>query len=277
MPIKLIALDIDGTLLTYRNELTPRTRAAIAAAQAQGVKVALVTGRRFGSAHQLLQELQLDVLLISHNGALTKDVTTLATLGYHPLNVEVAQQIVHAGRAFGADVICCDDPHGHGVMVLEGISASNRALQRYLEKYRHAVREVEDLLAYLDHDPIQMMFSGACDPMEAFAEQLQTALGGRIQLFKTRYRALDLTILDALSHTASKGGSLAEIANQQDIARAEVLAIGDNFNDLTMLRYAGTGIVMGNAEDELKQLGFELTDTNEADGVAKAIEKHVLL
>jgi hydroxymethylpyrimidine pyrophosphatase-like HAD family hydrolase len=134
MPIKLLALDIDGTLLTYRSELTPRTRAAIEAAQAQGVKVVLVTGRRFGSAHQLIQELQLDVMLISHNGALTKDVLTLETLGYHPLNVELAQQVVHAGRAFGADVICCDDPHGHGVMVLEGISAQNRALHRYLEK-----------------------------------------------------------------------------------------------------------------------------------------------
>ncbi len=276
MPIKLIALDIDGTLLTYRSELTPRTRAAIEAAQGQGVKVALVTGRRFGSAHQLIQELGLDVMLVSHNGALTKDVTTLDTLGYHPLKVELAQQVVHAGRAFGADVICCDDPHGHGVMVLEGISTSNRALQRYLEKYWHAVREVEDLLNYLDHDPIQMMFSGACDPMDAFAEQLQTALGDQIQLFKTRYRSIDLTILDALSHTASKGDSLAEIASQHGIVREEVLAIGDNFNDLTMLRYAGTGIVMGNAEDELKAMGFEVTDTNAADGVAKAIEKHVL-
>jgi 5-amino-6-(5-phospho-D-ribitylamino)uracil phosphatase len=276
MLIKLIALDIDGTLLTYRSELTPRNRAAIEAAQAQGVKVALVTGRRFGSAHQLIQELGLDVMLISHNGALTKDVTTLATLGYHPLKVDLAQQVVHASRDFGADVICCDDPHGHGVMVMEGISASNRALHRYLEKYWHSVREVENLLEYLDHDPIQMMFSGACDPMDAFAEQLQTALGDQIQLFKTRYRSIDLTILDALSHTASKGDSLAEIANQHDIAREEVLAIGDNFNDLTMLRYAGTGIVMGNAEDELKAMGFEVTDTNEADGVAKAIEKHVL-
>ena len=276
MPIKLIALDIDGTLLTYRSELTPRTRAAIEAAQSQGVKVALVTGRRFGSAHQLIQELGLDVMLVSHNGALTKDVRTLDTLGYHPLKVDLAQQVVHAGRGFGADVICCDDPHGHGVMVLEGISASNRALQRYLEKYWHAVREVEDLLDYLDHDPIQMMFSGACDPMDAFAEQLQTALGDQIQLFKTRYRSIDLTILDVLSHTASKGDSLAEIASQHGIAREEVLAIGDNFNDLTMLRYAGTGIVMGNAEDELKAMGFEVTDTNAADGVAKAIEKHVL-
>lgn len=275
MPIKLIALDIDGTLLTYRSELTPRTRAAIEAAQAQGVKVALVTGRRFGSAHQLIQELGLDVMLVSHNGALTKDVTTLDTLGYHPLKVDLAQQVVHAGRAFGADVICCDDPHGHGVMVLEGISPHNRALQRYLEKYWHAVREVEDLLDYLDHDPIQMMFSGACDPMDKFAEQLQTALGDQIQLFKTRYRSIDLTILDALSHTASKGDSLAEIASQHGITREEVLAIGDNFNDLTMLRYAGTGIVMGNAEDELKAMGFEITDTNEDDGVAKAIEKHV--
>jgi hypothetical protein len=276
MPIKLLALDIDGTLLTYRSELTPRTRRAIEAAQDRGVKIVLVTGRRFGSAHQLIRELGLDVMLVSHNGALTKEVTTLATLDYHPLDVAVAQQVVEAGRAFGADVICCDDPHGLGVMVLEGVSAQNRALHRYLEKYRDSVREVADLLAYLDHDPIQMMFSGRCEPMDEFAAQLQTALGGQLQLFKTRYRSLDLTILDALSQTASKGQSLAAIAATHGIAPDEVLAIGDNHNDLTMLRYAGLGLVMANAEEELKQLGFELTASNEEDGVALAIEKYVL-
>ena len=100
-------------------------------------------------------------------------------------------------------------------------------------------------------------------------------MAGRVQLFKTRYRSIDLTILDVLSVTASKGASVAALAAQHGIAREEVMAIGDNFNDLTMLRYAGKPLVMGNAENELKALGFEITDTNEADGVAKAIEKYV--
>ncbi|HMB28702.1 MAG TPA: HAD hydrolase family protein, partial [Blastocatellia bacterium] len=84
------------------------------------------------------------------------------------------------------------------------------------------------------------------------------------------------TILDALSATASKGASLATIAKKHGVARQEVMAVGDNHNDLTMLRYAGLGVVMANAEDELKRMGFELTSSNEEDGVAEAIERHIL-
>ena len=101
-------------------------------------------------------------------------------------------------------------------------------------------------------------------------------MNGRVQLFKTRYRAYDLTILDVLSATASKGESVARLAGLHNIAQTETMAIGDNHNDLTMLRYAGKGLVMGNAEAELKQMGFELTASNEEDGVALAIEKYVL-
>lgn len=236
----------------------------------------LVTGRRFGSARELVQKLELEIPLISHNGALTKNIETLETLDFHPLDTGIARMIIGIGRELGVDMICCDDPHGLGTMVIERVSEDNKSLHRYLDKYRDSVVTVPDLLEYVDHAPIQMMFSGRCDPMDEFAEDLKTAMGERIQLFKTRYRSVDLTILDALSVTASKGASLSAIAKKHNIDREEVMAIGDNHNDLTMLRYAGIGVVMANAEDELKQLGFELTSSNEEDGVAEAIEKHLL-
>jgi len=276
MPIKLLALDIDGTLLTPRGELTLRNAAAINKARQSGVQILLVTGRRFNSARELVQRLELDVPLVSHNGALTKNIETLETLDYHPLDTEIARAIIGVGREYGADMICCDDPEGLGKMVLEGVSEDNKSLHRYLDKYRDSVVEVADLLEYVDHPPIQMMFSGRCDPMDKFAEILKAVMGERIQLFKTRYRSADLTILDALSVTASKGSSLAMIAQKHGVAREEVMAIGDNHNDLTMLRYARLGVVMANAEDELKQMGFELTSSNEEDGVAEAIERHIL-
>lgn len=276
MPIKLLALDIDGTLLTPRGELTPRNSAAINGARQLGVLVVLVTGRRFSSARELMQKLELDIPLVSHNGALTKNVETLETLDFHPLDAEIARSIIPVGREFGADMICCDDPHGLGTIVIEGISADNKSLHRYLDKYRQSVVEVPDLLEYVDHPPIQMMFSGRCDPMEEFAESLRSAIGERIQLFKTRYPSVDLTILDALSTTASKGAGLAMIAHRHGVAREEIMAIGDNHNDLTMLDYAGVGVVMANAEEELKQMEFELTSSNEEDGVAEAIEKYIL-
>jgi hypothetical protein len=276
MPIKLLALDIDGTLLTPRGELTPRNSAAINRARQLGVQVVLVTGRRFNSARELVQRLELDIPLVSHNGALTKNIETLETLDFHPLDTAIARAIIGVGREFGADMICCDDPQGLGTMVIEGVSPDNKSLHRYLEKYRDSVVEVPDLLEYVDHPPIQMMFSGRCDPMEELAECLKAAMGEQIQLFKTRYRSVDLTILDALSDKASKGASLETVAQRHGVAREEVMAIGDNHNDLTMLRYASLGVVMANAEDELKQMGFETTSSNEEDGVAEAIERHIL-
>jgi len=276
MPIKLLALDIDGTLLTPRGEITARNSAAINNARQSGVQIVLVTGRRFNSARELAQRLDTGAPLISHNGALTKNVETLETLDYHPLDVEIARAIIGIGRECGADMICCDDPHGLGKMVIEGVSDENKSLHRYLDKYSDSVSVVSDLLEYVDHSPIQIMFSGHCDPMDDFAAGMNAAMGERIQLFKTRYRSADLTILDALSVTASKGASLATISKKHGVAREEVMAIGDNHNDLTMLRYAGLGVVMANAEDELKWMGFELTSSNEEDGVAAAIERHIL-
>ncbi|MDQ3011550.1 MAG: Cof-type HAD-IIB family hydrolase [Acidobacteriota bacterium] len=284
MPVKLLALDIDGTLLTPRGEITPRTSQAINEARQRGVFVVLVTGRRFGSARELVLRLELDIPLVSHNGALTKNIETLETVDFHPLDADTAREIIKIGRQQNVDMICCDDPHGMGTMVIEGISEKNRAMHRYLDKYRDAVVEVPDLLDYVQTAPIQMMFSGCCDPIDEFAETLAEAMGGpssnssgnKIQLFKTRYRSVDLSILDVLSTTASKGSSVAAVAKQHGIAREEIMAVGDNHNDLTMLRYAGLGVVMANAEDELKQIGFALTTSNEEDGVAQAIEKYIL-
>jgi hydroxymethylpyrimidine pyrophosphatase-like HAD family hydrolase len=119
------------------------------------------------------------------------------------------------------------------------------------------------------------MFSGHCEQMDSFAGKLQAAMGERIRIFQTRYPQYDLTIVDAVSFRASKGDSLARIADRYGIAREEVMAIGDNHNDLTMLQYAGLGVVMANAEAELKELGFALTSSNEEDGVAEAIEKYI--
>ncbi|MGH9845516.1 MAG: Cof-type HAD-IIB family hydrolase [Blastocatellia bacterium] len=277
MPIRLLALDIDGTLLTSRGELTTRNQEAIAQARRQGVHIVLLTGRRFGSAYQLLQELQFDVPLISHNGALTKDTRTLETLDVYPLEVEIAHGVIRTAREFGADMICCrDEARGPGKMVVEGVSETNVVLHRYLVKYRDAVVEVDDLLASIAEPPIQVMFSGRCAQMDEFAGVLQQAMGDRIRLFKTRYPAADLTILDALSARASKGNSLTRVAEQLGIAREQVMAVGDNHNDLPMLHYAGLGVVMANAEEELKQLGFAETASNEESGVAAAIEKYIL-
>ncbi|MBO0723475.1 MAG: HAD hydrolase family protein, partial [Blastocatellia bacterium] len=151
----------------------------------------------------------------------------------------------------------------------------NLSLLRYLSKYRDSVLQVPDLVEFVREPLIQIMFSGACTQMDSFAVDLQAVMGERIRIFQTRYPQFDLTIIDAVSSRASKGDSLARFAERCGITRAEVMAVGDNHNDLTMLQYAGLGVVMANADEELKELGFAPTSSNEEDGVAEAIEKYI--
>lgn len=276
MKIKLLALDIDGTLIKSNAELSDRNRSAIERAISLGVYIVLLTGRRFGSALQLIQKLNLELPIISHNGALIKRSDTLETIRLHPLDVNTAHDIIMAGRKDGVDMICCvDEPDGIGKIVIDNISEENIYLWRYIDKYKDSLLRVDDLIKFVENPPIQIMFSGTCNLVDNFNDKLKSLINGKVSLVKTRYRNSDLTILDVLSGEASKGHTLAELAVQLGISRENVMAVGDNHNDLSMLHYAGTGVIMANAEEELKNHGFPVTSSNEEDGVAEAIEKYI--
>src|SRR4051794_29934385 len=122
MPIRLLALDLDGTLLNSRGELSERNFNAIQQARGTGVSVAIVTGRRFRDARPLALKLGLDVPVISHNGALTKHATTLETVKALLMPIEAAREVIEAGRYYGADALVSDDPDGSGLLVYDHIS-----------------------------------------------------------------------------------------------------------------------------------------------------------
>ncbi len=285
MGIRLVALDLDGTLLNSQGELTARNRAAIAVARGRGVSVVLVTGRRFRDARPLALDLGLDVPVVSHNGALTKHARTLETVAAILLQSETARAVVRTGSAHGADALVSDDHEGEGLLVYDHISEGNTALAKYIAWSRRvvgpgaaaSVQRVPSLEEYLDHDPLHIAFSGGCAAMERLGEVLGEEMGGAVKLLLTLYPKMDFALLDVLHPEVSKGAGLAAVAAEQDLAREEVMAVGDNFNDLEMLEYAGTGVLMGNAEPPLRERGnFHATATNDEDGVAAAIERFVL-
>jgi hydroxymethylpyrimidine pyrophosphatase-like HAD family hydrolase len=145
------------------------------------------------------------------------------------------------------------------------------------EEAAAAIRRVESLDEYLDHDPLHVAFSGGCASMGRLAEVMRDELGGSVKLLLTLYPKTDFALLDVLHPEASKGAGLAAVADEQGLAREEVMAVGDNFNDLEMLEWAGTGVLMGNADPALGEKGrFHATATNDEDGVAAAIERFVL-
>ena len=289
MSIRLLALDLDGTLLNSRGVLTQRNCGAIAEARRLGVRVALVTGRRFRDARPLALELGLDVPLIAHNGALTKHARTLETVAMRLLPLDAARAVLSVGRAEGADALVSDDPHGAGVLVYDHLSEDNYALVKYIawsrrihgDEVEQSVRRVASLEEYLDHEPVHIAFSGNYATMKRLDKTLRRELGESVKVLSTLYPKQDFALVDVLHPEVSKGVGVAATAAEYGLKREEVMAIGDNFNDLEMLDYAGTAVVMGNAETALRDSlsrtrDFHLTATNDEDGVAQAIEKFIL-
>lgn len=285
MPIRLLALDLDGTLLDNRGRISERNRSALDRARSIGVKVAVVTGRRFRDSRPIALELGLDVPLIAHNGALTKHALTLETVSILPLALDAARDALRIGREADADALLSDGKEGLGMLVFDHLSGDNAAVHRYVqwarelhgeEEGRNAVLQVDSLEEYMDHEPVHLAFSGTCQEMERLDEQLQEQLGSRVKTLSTKYPEHDFTLLDVVNPAASKGAGVAATASELGIAHTEIMAIGDNYNDLEMLLLAGTGVVMANAPLSLQQIpGLYPTASNVDDGVALAIEQFV--
>jgi len=285
MPISLLALDLDGTLLDSRGQISERNRIAIDNAREQGVHVALVTGRRFRDSRPIALELGLDVPLISHNGALTKHAATLQTVAVLPLPVDAARKALQIGRRAGADALLSDDHEGLGVLVYDHIRGGNTAAHRYIswarrihgeEEDGNAVQQVASIEDYLDHDPIHLSFSGGCEEMDQLEERLKE-LGATVKVLGTKYFEQDFTLLDIVNPAASKGAGVAAAAAELGVVREDIMAVGDNYNDLEMLLFAGTGVVMANAPLSLREIaGLHPTASNTEDGVALAIEQFIL-
>jgi Cof subfamily protein (haloacid dehalogenase superfamily) len=285
MPIRLLALDLDGTLLNSRGEVSARNRAAVREARARGVRVALVTGRRFRDVRPLALELDLDdVPVISHTGALTKHARTLETVAAMLLPLEAAREVLRVGREQEMDAMVSDDPEGLGLLLYDHINEDNRALANYIAWSRRIhgdeaadyIRRVPSLEEYLDHSPVHVGYAGNYAIMVALGQKLKDSLDGSIKVFATLYPKQNFGTIDVLHPEASKGAGVAAVAAEFGLRREEVMAVGDNFNDLEMLHYAGTPVVMGNAEGPLQDIaGFHITGTNDEDGVAAAIEKFI--
>jgi len=286
MAISLLALDLDGTLLDSHGRVSERNLNAIEKARAKGVRVALVTGRRFRDSRPVALELGLDIPLISHNGALTKHAETLETVAVLPLPLAAAREALRIGRDAGADPLLSDDHEGLGVLIYDHLSGDNVAVHRYIawakrlhgdEEGRNAVRQVDSLENYLDHEPIHLAFSGRCQAMDQLGALIDSELGSSVKVLSTKYLEQDFTLLDVVNPAASKGAGVAAAAAEIGVSAEEIMAIGDNYNDLEMLLFAGAGVVMANAPQSLREIpGLHPTASNSEDGVALAIEKFIL-
>jgi 5-amino-6-(5-phospho-D-ribitylamino)uracil phosphatase len=273
--IRLVALDIDGTLLRSDRSLSPRTRDAIARARAKGVRVVLVTGRRHPSARRVADLLGEGLPLVVHNGAIVVEDGSI--IRCQPLARDVAARAIVAGRERGLEPIVHCGRRGEGILLVETRARAAGLVGYYLERAKDELRRVDDVLEALAHEePIQVMFGGALAQMEQLVGALAAALRGAARLERTVYPETGFALVDVLDPSVGKAGALAFLQQRWGITVEETLAIGDNWNDRAMLEAAGRGLLMGNAPSELLQLGLSVLPTNDEDGVAHAIEAHVL-
>ena len=272
---RLLALDIDGTLLRSDKGLSPRTRRALHEARAAGTRLVLVTGRRYPSARKVAEDLGGDVPLVLHNGALVVEEGKLLRCTLLPSPAAV--HAVRIGRARGLDGVLHCGRQGEGQLRIEERALQSRLVGYYLERSRRDVQVVDDLeQAAAGGDVIQVMFGGARDEMDAVWPEVARDLGAVARVERTVYPQIGVGILDVLAPGVSKAQALAFLQERWGIAAAETLAIGDNWNDREMLERAGLGLVMGNADPEMRELGLPVLPSNDEDGVAVAIEAHVL-
>jgi Cof subfamily protein (haloacid dehalogenase superfamily) len=274
--IRLIALDIDGTLLNSASEIPAANLRAIRTAVDAGIEVALVTGRRFDFARPVAENIPCEVTLIINNGALVRaknGTTHLRRL----LPKQTAHSLLQSMEPYRGKAALVFDRQRENQVIYEEIQWHDPRRRPYLLRNREYIAEMSPLEQALTEDPIQLMYSGDPATMRAAEKALRNSpQQEEFSLAVTYYDRMDFAMLDVISPGCSKGATLAEWSLRRGYAREEVMAIGDNFNDREMLEFAGIPVVMANSVPELKQMGWRETLSNDHAGVAAAIEAYAL-
>jgi Cof subfamily protein (haloacid dehalogenase superfamily) len=275
--IKLIAIDLDGTLLDKEGRLPAKNAQAISEAAARGIEITIVTGRRFNSARRIAGQLPCEVHLIASNGAIVKSLVG-ETHYRRLLPRATARQVIEATPEFRLSAGVIFDRPREAQVVFERVDWESPFVGPYLRRHRNEVAEVNPLTVCLDvEDPVEVLFLGERQAIRRAQKTLEALpIAADYTLAMTEYEERNLLMLDVLGPGITKGSTLQQWAARRGISRDEVMAIGDNCNDREMLEFAGLPIVMGNGVEELKSLGWRITLSNDACGVAHAIRTHVL-
>ena len=269
--IRLLASDIDGTLLNPQFQISPDDLTALRRAHAAGIEIVLVTGRRHTFALPIARQLGFDLWLISSNGAVTR---SLAGETFHRdlMPATTCRRLCTSMQAFRGNTVLTFDKETKGAIVLEHLNDLSASIRRWLEKNMAYIDFVIPIERALTTDPVQAMFCGSTTRMAQALLALQaTGLDNQITVLRTEYPNRDLSMIDVLNAGCSKGHALERWAAHRGFRREQVMAIGDNHNDIEMLEFAGHPFIMGNACEELRGRGWTLTLANDQCGVAAAV------
>lgn len=272
MGYRLLALDVDGTLLDSAGVLRPRVRAAVRAAAAAGCTVAIATGRRYHAAVEIAEALGVDAPLILHNGAVVQRAQSGEVLAESPLALPAAHAAAAIMAASGAQVVAFPPPR-LGDVVLAGPADLDGEL---------AALYLADCGLRVHRRPVEALFDGV-GPLTIVAMDSESRLDGVAAALAPRQDCRitrntfplwgrQFHVLDVLAPETSKAAAVTALAARLGVPTAATVAIGDHWNDVEMLEAVGLGIAMGNAPAGVRARADLVTGTCDEDGVAQALE-----
>lgn len=263
MAIKLVAIDVDDTLITDELVIPPACQKAIREAGAQGVEVVLATGRMFRATAPYMRELGLDGPVILYNGALIQTAAG-EIIDHRPIPLDLAREIIRF----------CQVHHLHLNVYLADrlyVAEINEHAKYYEAMTGVEAEPVGDLLEFVTQEPTKLLIVGYEDELLPWRERLTREYAGKLEVTRSKPRYIEI-----MKQGISKGNALQTLAEKLGVARSEVMAIGDGFNDLPMLEWAGVGVAVANAPDLVKAKVDWIAPSNEEAGVAEAIKRFVL-
>lgn len=265
MSYKMIVLDIDGTLTNSKKEITPRTKDILKKAQDQGIILTLASGRPIIGLRKFSHELELDShhgLLIAYNGGRVVDAQTDQLLYEKLIPLNQAITLLKHFEQFPVNPMVTDDSY----LYVPDINGYKVDYEKSINGL--PVKEVGCLSKVLNFSPVKILLSAPDDILSSIMDEIRRP-------YEEEYSFINSEpfFLECNMKGISKGSSLARICNQMQIKPEEVIAFGDAPNDLSAIKFAGLGVAMGNACQELKEIADEITLTNNEDGVAAVLEK----
>ena len=276
MSIRLIALDLDGTLINSRWEISEKDIEALAAAVERGVQIVVVTGRRPRAAAPYVAKLPFPVAMITSNGALIRTPSgEIVRQNFLPR--EIAIKVLHTAKEFRPYTVAIFDVPALGQVVMQDGAVPEGPIGWYLKTSLDHLLMVPKLEDAVTSDPVQIMIGGPPAYIQGVESLLRASqISTRVQITWTKYPERNVAIMDIMNRGCCKGEALKFWAERCQIPASDVMAMGDNFNDLEMLEFAGLPVVMGNHIDGLHRKGWEITHPCDESGVASAVEKFVL-
>lgn len=268
---KLIAIDVDGTLVRSDQSISPRTLDALLRVQEQGVKVCICSGRpTYGIAPhaETLRLAEYGGYVVSFNGGGIVDWSTKEEVYAKTLDRSVLSYLCECTRKHGFSILTYVDEH----IVAEGKDvAANRYVQFTSMRNKMPIHPVPDFLTEVTYPISKCMIVGDPEPLHLLEQEMVPQLEGKAEAYRS-----EPFFLEVVPQGIEKAQGLAALLAHLGYDRSELMAFGDGFNDLTMIQYAGLGVAMGNAQASIKKAADFVTLSNEADGISVAIEKFIL-